>query len=145
MVVAAKKYRSANGLVRSQNVDQTDGPGQSAPLWGAPRIHGELQNLGLEVSERTVSRLMPRRREAPSQIWRTFLDNHPGAVIAIDFFTVPTASSQPLKSAGCIVTNEPHDVGDPFSSGVISIKSMDRLPARLEIDVRRCRSYAPST
>ena len=69
---------------------------QANPLWGAPRIHGELQNLGLEVSERTVSRLMPRRREAPSQSWRTFLDNHLGAIIAIDFFTVPTASFRVL-------------------------------------------------
>ena len=69
---------------------------QTNPLWGAPRIHGELQNLGLEVSERTVSRLMPRRREAPSQSWRTFLDNHLGAIIAIDFFTVPTASFRVL-------------------------------------------------
>jgi transposase InsO family protein len=69
---------------------------QANPLWGAPRIHGELQNLGLEVSERTVSRLMPRRREAPSQNWRTFLDNHLGAIIAIDFFTVPTASFRVL-------------------------------------------------
>jgi putative transposase len=69
---------------------------QANPLWGAPRIHGELQKLGLEVSERTVSRLMPRRREAPSQRWRTFLDNHLGAIIAIDFFTVPTASFRVL-------------------------------------------------
>jgi putative transposase len=61
-----------------------------------PRIHGELQNLGLEVSERTVSRLMPRRREAPSQSWRTIFDNHLGAIIAIDFFTVPTASFRVL-------------------------------------------------
>jgi len=73
---------------------------QANPLWGAPRIHGELQNLGLEVSERTVSRLMPRRREAPSQSWRTFLDNHIGAILAIDFFTVPTASFVSLRRAG---------------------------------------------
>src|SRR5262245_61696694 len=66
------------------------------PLWGAPRIHGELQHLGLEVSERTVSRLMPRRRKAPYQSWRTFLDNHLGAIIAIDFFTVPTVSFRVL-------------------------------------------------
>src|SRR5881628_1520509 len=44
--------------------------------WGAPRIHGELLKLGIEVSERTVSRLMPKRSTAPSQTWRTFLDNH---------------------------------------------------------------------
>jgi transposase len=43
------------------------------PLWGAPRIHGELGKLGIEVSERTVSRLLPRRGRPPSQTWRTFL------------------------------------------------------------------------
>src|SRR2546428_6471967 len=43
------------------------------PLWGAPRIHGELRKLGIEVSERTVSRLMPKRYRPPSQTWRTFL------------------------------------------------------------------------
>ena len=45
------------------------------PLWGAPRIHGELLRLGIDVSERTVSRLMPKRRPLPSQTWRTFLAN----------------------------------------------------------------------
>jgi transposase InsO family protein len=61
------------------------------PLWGAPRIHGELLKLGFEISERTVSRLMPTRRPQPSQTWRTFLANHVGELVSIDFFTVPTA------------------------------------------------------
>src|SRR5213596_2906797 len=61
------------------------------PLWGAPRIHGELLKLGLDVAERTVSRLMPKRRLPPSQTWRTFLTNHVRDLVAIDFFTVPTA------------------------------------------------------
>jgi putative transposase len=61
------------------------------PLWGAPRIHGELLKLGLDVSERTVSRLMPKRRPGPSQTWRTFLGNHVCDLVSIDFFTVPTA------------------------------------------------------
>jgi len=61
------------------------------PLWGAPRIHGELLKLGIEVSERTVSRLMPKRRPQPSQTWRTFLANHVRDLVSIDFFTVPTA------------------------------------------------------
>ena len=61
------------------------------PLWGAPRIHGELRKLGLEVAERTVSRLMPRRPTPPSQTWRTFLTNHVRDLVSIDFFTVPTA------------------------------------------------------
>src|SRR5512145_2979785 len=61
------------------------------PLWGAPRIHGELLKVGIDVAERTVSRLMPRRRPQPSQTWRTFLDNHVRDLVSIDCFTVPTA------------------------------------------------------
>src|SRR5256886_9761901 len=59
--------------------------------WGAPRIHGELLKLGIEVSERTVSRLMPKRSTAPSQTWRGVLDNDVRDLVSIDFFTVPTA------------------------------------------------------
>src|SRR5712692_4798467 len=47
----------------------------SNPLWGAPRIHGELLKLGLAVAERTVSRWIPKRRSPPSQTWRTFRDD----------------------------------------------------------------------
>ena len=60
------------------------------PLWGAPRVHGELLKLGFEVSERTVSRLMPRRSRNPSQSWMTFLQNHVGQMVSVDFFTVAT-------------------------------------------------------
>jgi putative transposase len=60
--------------------------------WGAPRIHGELQKLGLEVSQATVSRYMPKRRPPPSQTWRTFLTNHVDSIASIDFFVVPTAT-----------------------------------------------------
>jgi hypothetical protein len=60
------------------------------PLWGAPRIHGELLKLGIEVSERTLSRWLPRLRKPPSQSWRTFLANHAGDLVSLDFFTVPT-------------------------------------------------------
>jgi hypothetical protein len=66
------------------------------PLWGAPRIHGELLKLGFRVSERTVSRLMPRRRKPPSQSWRTFLKNHLGSTVAVDFFAVPTLTCRIL-------------------------------------------------
>ena len=65
-------------------------------LWGAPRVHGELLKLGIDVSERTVSRWMPSRRKPPSQTWRTFLDNHVGDLVSIDFFTVPTATFRVL-------------------------------------------------
>ena len=60
------------------------------PFWGAPRIHGELLKLGFEISERTISRLMPKPRKGPSQTWKTFLSNHIGQLVSIDFFTVPT-------------------------------------------------------
>ena len=66
------------------------------PLWGAPRIHGELGKLGIEVSERTVSRLVRRPRRPPSQTWRTFLTNHVAALGSIDFFTVPTVTGRVL-------------------------------------------------
>ena len=59
------------------------------PIWGAPRIHGELLKLGFEISERTVSRLMPKDRK-PTQTWMTFLRNHFGQLVSIDFFTVAT-------------------------------------------------------
>ncbi len=66
------------------------------PLWGAPRIHGELLKLGLDVSQRTVARLMPRRPKLPSQTWRTFLENHLADLVSVDFFVVPTATFRVL-------------------------------------------------
>jgi putative transposase len=66
------------------------------PLWGAPRIHGELGKVGVNVSERTVSRLLRRSRRPPSQTWRTFLTNHVGSLVSIDFFTVPTLTGRVL-------------------------------------------------
>jgi putative transposase len=66
------------------------------PLWGAPRIHGELLKLGIDVAERTVSRLISRRRPPPSQTRRTFLTNHVRDLVSIDFFTVPTAQLRVL-------------------------------------------------
>ena len=62
------------------------------PLWGAPRIHGELLKLGLDFSQRTVARLMPRRPKPPSQTRRTFLQNHLADLVSVDFFVVPTAT-----------------------------------------------------
>ncbi len=61
------------------------------PLWGAPRIHGELLKLGIDVSQATVTRYRVRHPKPPSQTWRTFLDNHVGCLVSIDFFVVPTA------------------------------------------------------
>jgi transposase InsO family protein len=60
------------------------------PLWGASRIHGELMMLGFEVAQSTVSKYMVRRRNPPSQTWKTFLRNHAEAIVAIDMCVVPT-------------------------------------------------------
>jgi transposase InsO family protein len=60
------------------------------PLWGAPRIHGELLKLGIDIGERTVSRLLPKPVKPPSQTWRTLLENHARDIVPLDFFTVPT-------------------------------------------------------
>jgi transposase InsO family protein len=60
------------------------------PLWGAPRVHGELLKLGVEIAQSTVTKYMERRRGPPSQGWRTFLHNHAPQIAAIDLFVVPT-------------------------------------------------------
>jgi transposase InsO family protein len=60
------------------------------PLWGAPRIHGELLKLGFEVAQSSVAKYMVKRRSPPSQGWRTFLHNHAPDIAAMDLFVVPT-------------------------------------------------------
>src|SRR5712692_735381 len=65
-------------------------------LWGAPRIHGELLKLGIEVCQATVAKYLVRHRQPPSQTWRTFLANHIGQIVAADFFVVPTATGRLL-------------------------------------------------
>ena len=60
------------------------------PRWGAPRIHGELLKLGIQMTEPTVAKYMVRHRKPPSQTWRTFLENHVKSMVSVDFFTVPT-------------------------------------------------------
>ncbi len=62
------------------------------PLWGAPRIHGELLMLGIEVAQSTVSKYMIRGGKPPSQSWKTFLRNHAEAIAAIDMCVVPTVT-----------------------------------------------------
>jgi putative transposase len=54
-------------------------------LWGAPRSHGELLKLGIEISETSVDKYMAWRRKPPSQTWRTFLDNHVQNLVSVDF------------------------------------------------------------
>jgi hypothetical protein len=62
------------------------------PLWGAPRIHGELLKLGIDVGQTTVAKYMARRRQPPSQGWKTFLRNHADGIASMDLFVVPTIS-----------------------------------------------------
>ena len=62
------------------------------PLWGAPRIHGELLKLGIEISQATVAKYMARRRGMPSPTWRSFLRNQAAGIAAIDMFVVASAS-----------------------------------------------------
>ncbi len=67
------------------------------PLWGAPRIHGELRKLGIEIAQATVAKYLARYGgTAPSQTWRSFLRNHVSQLASIDFFTVPTATFRVL-------------------------------------------------
>jgi transposase InsO family protein len=62
------------------------------PLWGAPRIHGELLKLGIDIGQTSVAKYMVRRRTPPSQGWKTFLRNHADGIAAMDLFVVPTVS-----------------------------------------------------
>jgi hypothetical protein len=62
------------------------------PLWGAPRIHGELLKLGIDVGQTSVAKYMARGRRPPSQGWKTFLHNHAGGIASMDLFMVPTIS-----------------------------------------------------
>ena len=62
------------------------------PLWAAPRIHGELLKLGIQISQATVAKYMVRRRGTPSPTWRSFLLNHAAGIAAIDMFVVASVS-----------------------------------------------------
>ena len=66
------------------------------PLWGAPRIHGELLKIGIDVGQTSVAKYMARRRGPPSQGWKTFVLNHADGIAAMDLFVVPTVSFQLL-------------------------------------------------
>ena len=66
------------------------------PGWGAPRIHGELLKLGIDIGETSVSKYMLRTPKPSSQTWRTFLENHVSQLVSVDFFTVPAIRFQVL-------------------------------------------------
>jgi putative transposase len=97
------KIKSRNGRVGRPSINPDirrliEEMANANPLWGAPRIHGELMRLGIELHERTVSKIIRRLRtgKPPSQTWRAFLKNHMHNTFAIDFFTVPTATFRVL-------------------------------------------------
>src|ERR1700694_5364095 len=75
------RLEAENALIRRMSVEN--------PLWGAPRIHGELLKLGIEVAQSSVAKYMVKRWGPPSQGWRTFLRNH-ADIAAMDLFVVPT-------------------------------------------------------
>ena len=79
-----ERGRQIRQLIREMSV--------ANPLWGAPRIHGELLKLGVDVGQTTVAKYMARRRRPPSQGWKTFIHNHADAIASIDMFVVPTTS-----------------------------------------------------
>ena len=74
------------------------------PLSGAPRIHGELLKLGIEIGQTSVTKHRAQRRGPPSQGWKTFLRNHGDGIVAMDLFVVPTISFRPLYGLLIIAT-----------------------------------------
>jgi len=80
----SKISKETRDLIREMSV--------ANPLWGAPRIHGELKMLGIEIAQSTVAKYMIKRRGPPSQTWKTFLHNHTDSIASIDFLVVPTIS-----------------------------------------------------
>lgn len=90
------KWKSRHGKVGRKTISPTTialirQMSLANPLWGAPRIHGELLKLGITVAQRTVARyIVPRPNRSPSQNWKSFLHNHLGQMVSVDFLTVPT-------------------------------------------------------
>ena len=89
-----KAYDTADHVanLRAINVTPHVTQNQAVPLWGAPRIHGELLKLGIDIGQTSVAKYMVKRRGPPSQGWKTFLHNHADGIAAMDLFVVPTIS-----------------------------------------------------
>src|SRR5262249_17595465 len=82
--------RPGRPCVTKQTRDLIRTMSRENPIWGAPRIHGELMKLGIKISEASVAKYMVRNPKPPSQTWRTFLNNHISQLASLDFFTVHT-------------------------------------------------------
>jgi len=81
-----KVAKEVRDLIRQMSV--------ANPLWGSPRIVGELSKIGIKLRKSTVEKYMVRHRRPPSQAWRSFLKNHVADIVAVDFFVVPTVRNQ---------------------------------------------------
>jgi hypothetical protein len=92
----SRRGRTGRPPIGSELADLVRTMALANPLWGAPRIHGELLKIGFDISQRSVARLMPRGPKPPSQTWRTFLHNHLADLVSVDFFVVPTATFRVL-------------------------------------------------
>ena len=101
------------------------------PIWGAPRIHGELLKLGIEISQATVSKYMVRHRKPPSQSWRTFLTNHAKDIVSADFFTVPTVTFRVSESNATV------PCGWNKWKGQVALKC-DRVFGHYGLDIDAC-------
>ena len=86
------------------------------PLWGAPRSHGELLKLGIEISQATVAKYMVRKRGTPSPTWRSFLRNQEAGIVAIDMFVVASASFR-LLYVMIILAHDRRRMCDSMSHG----------------------------
>jgi len=117
------------------------------PLWGAPRIHGELLKLGIDVGQTSVAKYMVQRRRPPSQGWRTFLRTHADGIAAMDLFVVPTISFRLLY--GLLIMRHgrrqimwfgvtPHPTAEWLANQLTDAFGWERAPAFLIRDRDAC-------
>lgn len=127
------------------------------PLWGAPRIHGELLKLGIAIGQTSVAEYMAKRGVPPSQGWKTFLRNHDDGIAAIDLFVVPTISFRLLY--GLLIMGHgrrqviwlgvTHPTAEWIANQLTEARGWDQLPRYLirdrdaaygDVFIRRVRS-----
>ena len=109
------------------------------PLWGAPRIHGELLKLGIDVGQTTVAKYMARRRRPPSQGWKTFLHNHADGIASMDLFVVPTISFRLLY--GFLILRHSPSRASVAGRNRTSDRRMDRPAADRSIRLAEAPRY----
>ena len=127
-----KVQAELRALIRQMNCEN--------PLWGAPRIHGELLKLGFEISHSSVAKYMANCRAPPSQGWRTFLRNHADGVAAMDLFVVPTLSFRLLY--GLLIMR--HDRRKMLWVGVTAHPSAEWIARQLTEALSHCSGLAIS-